>query len=133
LTPLTAKELTQINDLASEAMGFNKDPGDTLNVPTPLHAAGKGGRGCADLEEPDRDFGWVLELLRTWSSPGCRLLALARMVKPFEKLMEPGPVRPKAGIRSRCRRHDAPRPRLRRKAGRSARDGPPGSEGRRQR
>lgn len=31
-TPLTAAELTQITDLAREAMGFNKERGDTLNV-----------------------------------------------------------------------------------------------------
>ncbi len=30
--PLTENEIKQINDLAREAMGFNKDRGDTLSV-----------------------------------------------------------------------------------------------------
>ncbi|NHZ44513.1 flagellar basal-body MS-ring/collar protein FliF [Massilia aquatica] len=32
VTPLTAAQVAQINDLVKEAMGYNKDRGDTLNV-----------------------------------------------------------------------------------------------------
>jgi flagellar M-ring protein FliF len=40
--PLTEAELKQINDLTREAMGFNKERGDTLNVAnTPFEAAAR--------------------------------------------------------------------------------------------
>jgi flagellar M-ring protein FliF len=56
-TPLTAAELTQITNLAREAMGFNQTRGDTLNVANaPFTAPEKEGCGCADLREPEADL-----------------------------------------------------------------------------
>jgi flagellar M-ring protein FliF len=47
--PLTAAEVTQINDLVREAMGYNKERGDTLNVTNaPFEGVGK----PVELPEP---------------------------------------------------------------------------------
>jgi flagellar M-ring protein FliF len=90
-TPLTAAELTQITDLAREAMGFNKERGDTLNV---ANAA------FSPLEKEvvaDAPFWADQELMSTLKDLGKYLLiALAafwvwkKVMKPvFEKLMQP--------------------------------------------
>ena len=47
LEPLTEQELAQITDLAREAMGFNKERGDTLNVVNAPFRARRGRGGGA--------------------------------------------------------------------------------------
>jgi flagellar M-ring protein FliF len=92
-TPLTAAELTQITDLAREAMGFNKDRGDTLNV---ANAA------FSPIEKEvvaDAPFWADQELMSTLKELGKYLLiALAaflvwkKVLKPVvEKVLQPPP------------------------------------------
>jgi flagellar M-ring protein FliF len=88
--PLTTKEMAQINDLVKEAMGFNKDRGDTLNVANSPFAAG-------DKEiAPDTPIwknptliGWLLEGLKYLLFAGLAGYLFFGLVKPFlRKLME---------------------------------------------
>lgn len=88
--PLAAKEMTQINDLVKEAMGYNKDRGDTLIVQNSPFATG-------DKEEvPETPFwknptliGWVLEGLKYLIFAGLAAYLFFGVVKPFlRKLMD---------------------------------------------
>lgn len=88
--PMTTKEMAQINDLVKEAMGFNKDRGDTLNVANSPFATG-------DKEiAPDTPIwknptliGWLLEGLKYLVFAGVAGYLFFGLVKPFlRKLME---------------------------------------------
>ena len=60
VVPLTAAEVTQINDLVREAMGYNKERGDTLNVTNaPFEGVGK------PVEQPEPIAWW--ENPDTWA------------------------------------------------------------------
>lgn len=87
--PLAAKEMAQINDLVKEAMGYNKDRGDTLNVQNSVFAAG-------DKEAvPETPFwknptliGWALEGLKYLIFAGLAGYLLFGVAMPFlRKLM----------------------------------------------
>jgi len=88
--PLTTREMAQINDLVKEAMGYNKDRGDTLNVQNSAFATGD------KVEAPETPFwknptliGWVLEGLKYLIFAGLAGYLFFGVVKPFlRKLME---------------------------------------------
>lgn len=88
--PLASKEMAQINDLVKEAMGFNKDRGDTLNVQNSPFAT-------ADAEPVEETplwknptlIGWVLEGLKYLIFAGLAAYLFFGVVKPFlRKLMD---------------------------------------------
>lgn len=88
--PLATKEMAQINDLVKEAMGYNKDRGDTLNVQnSPFATSDK-------VEAPETPFwknptliGWVLEGLKYLIFAGLAGYLFFGVVKPFlRKLMD---------------------------------------------
>lgn len=96
-TPLTAAELTQITNLAREAMGFSQTRGDTLNVANaPFTAPEKETVADAPIYENQKLISFLLELLRYAAIAYAAYWLWTRMLKQvFEKLMEPGPIRPK--------------------------------------
>ncbi len=96
-TPLTAAELTQITNLAREAMGFNQERGDTLNVANAAFTPPeKELVADAPIYENQKLISFLLELLRYGAIAYAAYWLWTRMLKQiFEKLMEPGPVRPK--------------------------------------
>ena len=96
-TPLTAAELTQITNLAREAMGFSQTRGDTLNVANaPFTAPEKEAVADAPIYENQKLISFLLELLRYAAIAYAAYWLWTRMLKQvFEKLMEPGPIRPK--------------------------------------
>ena len=91
--PLTAAELTQITDLAREAMGFNKERGDTLNVANaPFTAAEKEVVADAPIYENQKLISILWELARYLLIAVAVYWLWTRLLKPvFEKLMEPPP------------------------------------------
>ncbi len=95
-TPLTAAELTQITNLAREAMGFNQARGDTLNVANAAFTPPeKEAVADAPIYENQKLISLLLELARYAVIAGALFWLWTRMLKPvFEKLMEPGPPRP---------------------------------------
>jgi flagellar M-ring protein FliF len=92
---LTAAELTQITSLAREAMGFNKDRGDTLNVANaPFTPAEKEIVADAPIYENQKLISILLELGRYLLIAGAVFWLWTRVLKPvFEKLMEAPPPR----------------------------------------
>ncbi len=92
--PLTAAEKTQINDLAMQAMGFNKDRGDSLTVVNSSFAA--------DITEPipavplwkqPEMIQYALDGLRTLGVLIVLLIMYKKMVKPmYNKLVPPPPL-----------------------------------------
>jgi len=95
-TPLTPAELTQITNLAREAMGFNQARGDTLNVANAAFTPPeKEAVADAPIYENQKLISLLLELARYAVIAGALFWLWTRMLKPvFEKLMEPGPPRP---------------------------------------
>lgn len=88
--PLATKEMAQINDLVKEAMGYNKDRGDTLNVQNSPFASGD------KVDAPETPF-WKNPTLIGWGLEGLKYLIFAGLagylffgvVKPFlRKLMD---------------------------------------------
>ena len=92
---LTAAELTQITDLARQAMGFNKERGDTLNVANaPFTPAEKEVIADAPLWANQELISILKELARYLIIAGAAFWLWTRLLKPvFEKLMEPAPAR----------------------------------------
>jgi flagellar M-ring protein FliF len=97
--PMSAKEMTQINDLVKEAMGYNKDRGDSLNVQNTPFASGD------KQEVPESTpfwknptlIGWVLEGLKYLVFAGLAGYLFFGVVKPFlRKLMERAATLPEA-------------------------------------
>lgn len=88
--PLAAKEMTQINDLVKEAMGYNKDRGDTLNVQNSPFATGdKVDAPETPLWKNPTLIGWVLEGLKYLIFAGLAGYLFFGVVKPFlRKLMD---------------------------------------------
>ena len=93
--PLTPAELKQITDLAREAMGFNKDRGDTLNVANaPFTPPEKEVVADAPLWANQELIATLKELARYLILAGIAFWLWTRLLKPvFEKLMEPPPPR----------------------------------------
>ncbi|MBX3648528.1 MAG: flagellar M-ring protein FliF [Rhodocyclaceae bacterium] len=88
--PLASKEMAQINDLVKEAMGYNKDRGDSLNVQNSPFAT-------TDSEPVEETpiwknptlIGWVLEGLKYLIFAGLAAYLFFGVVKPFlRKLMD---------------------------------------------
>jgi flagellar M-ring protein FliF len=52
-------EIKQINELVKEAMGFNKDRGDTCRSPTPRSPQSRKSERTAALEDPEMHFAMV--------------------------------------------------------------------------
>jgi flagellar M-ring protein FliF len=94
-TPLTAVELTQITNLAREAMGFNQSRGDTLNVANaPFTPPEKEVVADAPLWANQELISILKELARYLLIAAAAYWLWTRLLKPvFEKLMEPGPPR----------------------------------------
>jgi len=93
--PLTTAELTQITDLARQAMGFSKERGDTLNVANaPFTAAEKEVVADAPIWANQELIATLKELARYLLIAGAAFWLWTRLLKPvFEKLMEPAPPR----------------------------------------
>ena len=88
--PMAGKEMAQINELVKEAMGYNKDRGDSLNVQNSPFAT-------ADAEPVEETpiwknptlIGWVLEGLKYLIFAGLAVYLFFGVVKPFlRKLMD---------------------------------------------
>ncbi len=92
---LTAAELTQITDLARQAMGFSKERGDTLNVANaPFTPAEKEVIADAPLWANQELISTLKELARYLVIAGVAFWLWTRLLKPvFEKMMEPAPPR----------------------------------------
>jgi len=88
--PLAAKEMAQINDLVKEAMGYNKERGDTLNVQnTPFATGEKQDVAETPIWKNPTLIGWVLEGLKYLIFAGLAGYLFFGVVKPFlRKLME---------------------------------------------
>lgn len=93
--PLTPAELKQITDLAREAMGFNKERGDTLNVANaPFTAAERETVADAPLWANQELIATLKELARYLIIAGLAFWLWTRLLKPvFEKLLEAPPPR----------------------------------------
>ena len=97
--PLTAAELTQITDLARQAMGFNKDRGDTLNVANapftpPEKEAVPDTPFLTSLLANSELISVLKELARYLIIAGAAFWLWTRLLRPvFEKLLEPPPPR----------------------------------------
>jgi len=82
--PLAAKEMTQINDLVKEAMGYSKERGDTLNVQNSPFAAGdKQDVPETPIWKNPTVIGWVLEGLKYLVFAGLAGYLLFGVVLPF--------------------------------------------------
>lgn len=92
---LTDVELKQITDLAREAMGFNKERGDTLNVANaPFTAAEKEVIADAPIYENQKLIAMLLELGKYLLIALAVIWLWTRLLKPvFIKLMEAQPPR----------------------------------------
>lgn len=88
--PLTSKEMAQINDLVKEAMGYNKDRGDTLNVQnSPFAIADREPVAETPFWKNPTLIGWVLEGLKYLIFAGLAGYLFFGVVKPFlRKLMD---------------------------------------------
>lgn len=93
--PLSPAELTQITDLARQAMGFSKERGDTLNVANaPFTPAEKEVVADAPIWANQELIATLKELARYLIIAGAAFWLWTRLLKPvFEKLMEPAPPR----------------------------------------
>ncbi|MDP1733977.1 MAG: flagellar basal-body MS-ring/collar protein FliF [Sulfuritalea sp.] len=93
--PLTPAELTQITDLARQAMGFSKERGDTLNVANaPFTAAEKEVIADAPIWANQELIATLKELARYLIIAGAAFWLWTRLLRPvFEKLLEPPPPR----------------------------------------
>jgi flagellar M-ring protein FliF len=93
--PLTPAELTQITDLARQAMGFSKERGDTLNVANaPFTAAEKEVVADAPIWANQELIATLKELARYLIIAGAAFWLWTRLLRPvFEKLLEPPPPR----------------------------------------
>lgn len=90
--PLTDAEMKQVNDLAREAMGFNKDRGDTLSVANASFTVSE----KSDASMPpwkDPDLMALIKTLVTWAALGGILYYLVvKILKPlFVLLATPRP------------------------------------------
>jgi len=88
--PLAGKEMAQINDLVKEAMGYNKDRGDTLNVQnSPFAIAEAEPVPETPIWKNPTLIGWVLEGLKYLIFAGLAGYLFFGVVKPFlRKLMD---------------------------------------------
>jgi flagellar M-ring protein FliF len=68
--PLAAKEMTQINDLVKEAMGYNKERGDTLSVQNSPFAVGE------KQDVPETPL-WKNPTVIAWALEGLKYLVFA--------------------------------------------------------
>lgn len=89
LKPLAAKEMAQINDLVKEAMGYNKDRGDTLNVQNSPFAVGdKVDAPETPIWKNPTVIGWALEGLKYLVFAGLAAYLFFGVAMPFlRKLM----------------------------------------------
>jgi len=87
---LSEKELTQITNLVKEAMGFNKERGDTLNVANSPFAIGdKEAIDASPFWKNPTLIGWLLEGLKYLVFAGVAGYLFFGIVKPFlKKLMD---------------------------------------------
>ncbi len=87
---MSTKEMAQINDLVKEAMGYNKERGDTLNVQnTPFASGEKQDVAETPFWKNPTLIGWVLEGLKYLVFAGLAGYLFFGVVKPFlRKLME---------------------------------------------
>lgn len=90
--PLTDVEIKQINDLAREAMGFNKDRGDTLSVANAsFTATDRGDNGLPLWKDPDI-LAMLKELIKYGAIAGILAYLLLKVVKPLiTTMMTPRP------------------------------------------
>jgi flagellar M-ring protein FliF len=100
--PMTTKEMGQINDLVKEAMGYNKDRGDTLNVANSPFATGdKEVAPETPIWKNPTLIGWLLEGLKYLVFAGVAGYLFFGMVKPFlRKLMDRAMTIPEPVIES---------------------------------
>ncbi|MFA7279770.1 MAG: flagellar basal-body MS-ring/collar protein FliF [Sterolibacterium sp.] len=90
--PLTENEIKQINDLAREAMGFNKDRGDTLSVANAsFTAVERADNGIPIWKDPDI-LALVKDLVKYGAIAAILAYLLLKVVKPLiNTMMTPRP------------------------------------------
>lgn len=81
--PLTENELKQINDLAREAMGFNKERGDTLSIANASFTVVDQGDGSIPLWKDPDILALVKDLVKYGAIAGIIAYLLLKVVKPL--------------------------------------------------
>lgn len=97
LTPLTAAELTQINNLVKEAMGFNDKRGDSLNVVNAafnLRATDAKAEESAAFYENPRLFSMGLAVLKFLAIVGVLWFLVMRVLLPILRELATPPPQP---------------------------------------
>jgi len=90
--PLTEAELKQINDLAREAMGFNRDRGDSLSVANASFTAVERADNELPLWKDPELLSLVKELIKYGAIAGIVAYLLLKVVKPLlTTMMTPRP------------------------------------------
>ena len=81
--PLTDAELKQINDLAREAMGFNKERGDSLSVANASFTAVERADGGIPLWKDPDILSLVKELIKYGAIAGILAYLILKVIKPL--------------------------------------------------
>ena len=89
--PLPDAELKQIGDLVKEAMGFNKDRGDTISVANAPFTVVEKEEGLAPWRDPET-VSIVKELVKYGAIAGIIAYLLLGVVRPLVKTMFPAPA-----------------------------------------
>ena len=98
--PLSDNEVKQINDLAREAMGFNKDRGDTLSVANASFTAIERADGGIPIWKDPDILALLKDLIKYGAIAGIIAYLLLKVVKPLITTMmtpRPGDYSPRAG------------------------------------
>ncbi|MCK6405497.1 MAG: flagellar M-ring protein FliF [Rhodocyclaceae bacterium] len=99
--PFTDAELKQINDLVREAMGYNKDRGDTLSVANaPFTASERPDSGIPLWKDPDL-LSLLKDLIKYGAIAGIIAYLLLKVVKPLVTTMmtpRPGEYSPRGAF-----------------------------------
>ena len=93
--PLSDPELKQINELVKEALGFNKDRGDTVSVANaPFSVIDKNDSGIPLWKDPEI-LSLVKELLKYAAIAAIVAYLMLKVIMPLVKaMMQPPPTRP---------------------------------------
>src|SRR6185369_9683864 len=92
--PLTDGEIKQINELVREAMGFNKDRGDTLSIAnSPFTVSEKIESEIALWKDPE-NLAFLKDLLKYALLAAIVAVLYLKVIQPSLKQMFPPPAEP---------------------------------------
>ncbi|HRF12247.1 MAG TPA: flagellar basal-body MS-ring/collar protein FliF [Candidatus Accumulibacter phosphatis] len=98
--PLPDSELTQISDLVKEAMGFNKDRGDTISVANAPFTVIEKDEGMPLWRDPEM-ISLIKDLIKYGAIAGIIAYLLLGVVRPLLKTMLPPPAESEATVGSK--------------------------------